>query len=302
MSTRAACDRYAWIEQIGADAAQRWIRSDGDVTVAILDSGVDVGDPFLRPWIRDDGKGGWDFVLDRPSGAGIDAHGTAIAAIVRQITGYTGSRIRLMPLRVCTDGSPVPPGRVAQAIHFAIDHRVDIINASLWWPGGDAAVDAAIARAADMGILIVAAAGNDGVNLRRRPRSPAAFGLTHSNVLTVQGVGDEQHPVRSDFASGVSLLAAPASCVCARTWASAPDLRFCSRDSSAAAAIVSGAAALLRTDLRWVQHAREPARLAALLLDNSRAVTVPALRRFGQQRFNMIDLRFLGSAANSSPR
>ena len=145
------------------------------------------------PGVDDDGNGyvddtwGWDYVA-RPSGTGIplyedwrDAdndpndyagHGTFVAGLVGALSddviGVTGAawKVRLMPLRIgwATTSSPsgvVDMSYVAQAVRYATRMGARVINcsfASLDQSGLGAALDAAT-RA---GVVVVAAAGNNG--------------------------------------------------------------------------------------------------------------------------------------------
>ena len=71
----------------------------------------------------------------------------------------------------------------ANAIDFAVDHGARVINASWGGPAFSQALYSAIRRATEHGVLVVAAAGNDGVNADSSPDYPAAFDLP--NVISV---------------------------------------------------------------------------------------------------------------------
>lgn len=104
-------------------------------------------------------------------------HGTHVAGIiaanVNNGVGLAGlsNRIKILPLKVYdTREGQMPAGtqevisvRVARAINYAVDRKVDVINLSLGWPilASVAEVKTALQRAEDHGILVVAAAGND---------------------------------------------------------------------------------------------------------------------------------------------
>lgn len=61
------------------------------------------------------------------------------------------------------------------AVNYAIEKKVDIINISAGGFDIDSLEKAAIKRALDAGIIIVAAAGNEGVSLEKRPYYPASY-------------------------------------------------------------------------------------------------------------------------------
>ena len=60
-------------------------------------------------------------------------------------------------------------------IDYAISAGAKVINASFGGPTGSEIVRDAIERAKSKGVLLVAAAGNDGVNADKKPLFPAAY-------------------------------------------------------------------------------------------------------------------------------
>jgi hypothetical protein len=302
-------DEAGWFQRIGGAVAHKAVGNARAVTVAILDSAVAVDDDYLRDWIwtdddrrcngmqkdgaqRPDDCNGWDFVREtaNPGGGAAESHGTAVAALIRQMTSQPGSRVRIMPLRVHAEGSEMSTALIARGIFFAVDRRADVINASLYaWNDSEIFVRA-IEAARGQNIPIVVAAGNDGTDLKLKKRWPAYYALTYPNVIAVQGIGDSS---RSDFASGLGLLAAPAGRMCATPASGETPTRFCIRDTSGAAAIVSGAVALTLTDGRWSYHSM-PSQLSQILMSHSTPIRLPpnATNPAAQLQFNVLDLSF----------
>lgn len=197
----------------GADArsvgAWDWATGAGTV-VAITDTGVDFGAADLagRQWVNpgevpgngvdDDGNGriddvnGWDFVHGDASvfdpGDG-DDHGTHVAGTIGAATGNgigvagTAGETRLMAAKCLGYEGGTDLGAAA-AIVYAVDNGADVINAS-WGLGSyrSPSVEAAVQYAADHGVLVVCAAGNDGINIDSMPNYPAALPAT--NVVSV---------------------------------------------------------------------------------------------------------------------
>lgn len=197
----------------GADAravdAWDWARGTGTV-VAITDTGVDFGAVDLagRQWVNpgevpgngvdDDGNGriddvnGWDFVHGDASvfdpGDG-DDHGTHVAGTIGAATGNgagvagTAGETRLMAAKCLGYEGGTDLG-AASAIVYAVDSGADVINAS-WGLGSyrSPSVEAAVRYAADHGVLVICAAGNDGINIDSMPNYPAALPAT--NVVSV---------------------------------------------------------------------------------------------------------------------
>ncbi len=187
---------------VGWDPA-RQVADGSGVTVAVVDSSVDRTHPDLADvdwWAgpherctRGTTCIGWDFVDDDgdpfETGAGA-AHATSvigtIAAGTANEVGGSGaaSGVTVMALRVAPEGGTFPSARAAAAVRFAVDHGADVINASFATsPGGGTPTElaAAVAYATERGVLVVAAAGNDGADLDRTPVWPACF----PGVLTV---------------------------------------------------------------------------------------------------------------------
>ena len=143
---------------------------DGDaaldpVKVAILDSGVDYTediDVYMRKNFIP-GEDGISVIYEDISG-----HGTSVAGIIAakdNDEGITGINpyVQLYSARILDENKQAPSSRVVAAIDWAIEQDVDIINISFGTTVDSEEIHAAIRRAYDAGILIVAAAGNNGV-------------------------------------------------------------------------------------------------------------------------------------------
>jgi len=168
------------------------------VVIAIIDSGCDLDHPDLaaKIWtnpgevpgngIDDDGNGfiddvhGWDFVHDdndptpQPDGQDDDSngsvdeqvsHGTLAAGLAAAVTndgwGSAGMdwSAKILPIQVFDDDGGSPVSRVCEAIDYATQMGVDIINLSLGG-GYSQAFSPPINRAYEAGIVVVSAAGN----------------------------------------------------------------------------------------------------------------------------------------------
>jgi subtilisin family serine protease len=187
---------------------QAWDLEQGDpsTVIAIMDTGVDTGHPDLasKIWtnpgetpgngIDDDLNGfiddvsGWDFGRNDndpnpeyfPDAIGIDVgfHGTFCAAIASAATdnaeGVSGAgwNCRIMPLKVAHPDSGITSSMVAGAFLYAIDQGADVLSMSLGGPGDPGVPEffqALVDDANAAGVMCVAAAGNDGVNVPTYP-------------------------------------------------------------------------------------------------------------------------------------
>lgn len=146
-----------------------WQQSRGDgVVVAVIDSGVDVYHAALQDAVLP----GYDFVLDTPVMQDPSGHGTAVAALIAGRGPQWGlaPAAHILPLRVLDAHNLGASGDLARAILYAADllpdlpntFRADIINLSLGGYGYSAEVDQAIRAARAAGLVILAAAGNNG--------------------------------------------------------------------------------------------------------------------------------------------
>ena len=157
---------------------QAWETTTGspEVVIAIVDSGVDPTHPDLQGAVLP----GYDFVdgdadAADPPGSG---HGTAVAgaAAARAGNGIGGVgacfRCSVMPLRVLGPGGTAAMTDVARAVDYAVDHGAAVVNASLYGENASQRLREAIVRARAAGVVVVAAAGNEGSDV---PQYPAAF-------------------------------------------------------------------------------------------------------------------------------
>jgi subtilisin family serine protease len=107
-------------------------------------------------------------------------HGTHVAGIigavatsdatVRGIAPY----VTIMPLRAVPDGDE-RDDEVARAIRYAVDNGAQVVNMSFGkgYSPGKPAVDSAVRYAAQKGVLLVHAAGNDGADNDTVPSFPS---------------------------------------------------------------------------------------------------------------------------------
>jgi subtilisin family serine protease len=209
----------AWRQTIGADT-----------TVAIIDSGIDLGHPDLAPnlWtnpgeiaangVDDDGNGyvddvhGYDFVDNDGTPQDANGHGTHVAGIVgaRGGNGIGGAgvawRARLMAIRVLDGQARGTTAAVAAGIRYAVDNGARIVNLSLAGPTSTSDLEDAVRYARARGVLIVVAVGNDGADLTSSPTYPAAYG--EDNVLGIAATtSDGGLSSVSDYGPGADVAA-----------------------------------------------------------------------------------------------
>jgi subtilisin family serine protease len=271
------------LERIKAPAAWDLLRADDHaVVLAIVDSGVryqtqqergvtvyDYGDFAGRLWTDaalpgpdgNTGTGvGANWIADPATGDPRDetGHGTEVAGIAGAtvndvgIAGAAGpaTQILLMPVKVLKSGdnplmvSGSTPD-IIQAIDYAVAHGASVINASLGSGGKSIELCQRIRAAGDAGVLVVAAAGNAGLNNDSFPFYPASYPL--DNIVSVMAsnksdtilLGDSNHGCESvDLAAPGEDIATPIE---------AAGQILADSGTSMATPFVSAAAALVRS-------------------------------------------------------
>lgn len=175
--------------------------------------------------IDDDGNGfvddlhGWNFVSQSHDLRDRHGHGTHIAGIIlRGTEAIEDRKVRLMILKYYERGRGLDPVTASrEALRYAIRQNVDLINYSGGGPQADPEEKKLLEEAERKGILVIAAAGNEGSNTGLRPYFPASYGF--SNILSVAATdGSEDLIPTSNYGSQVD-VAAPGLGI----WSNLPD-------------------------------------------------------------------------------
>lgn len=177
----------------------------------------------LRKGVRDKlgyypGIGGAYYKKDRYLFADGIGHGSMVAGIIAAkgnngvgIAGMSWS-VKIMPIKVIYPYNVADMSDVARGIHYAVDNGAKIINASF----GRSRVSAedkaqlleAIEYARQAGVLIIAAAGNNGVELTEQHNFYPA-GIDADNILSVTAI-DQSDQLWAAANRGVTVdVAAP---------------------------------------------------------------------------------------------
>ncbi len=153
----------------GADvkAVPAWDAAKGDpeTIIAVLDTGVDMGHPDLASKIV---PGGYDFANDDLDPSDDHWHGTHVAGIAGAATG-NGAGIAgvawncsVLPVKVVDERGDGYYSWIIDGIIWATDQGADVINLSVGGDVPDTFLEDACRYAYEHGVVIVAAAGNDG--------------------------------------------------------------------------------------------------------------------------------------------
>lgn len=222
---------------IKAFDAWRINKGNKDIVVAVIDTGCDVHHPDLKNniWINpgesgldsrgiskalngidDDGNGfaddvhGWNFVNDNPGVMDDHGHGTHIAGIIGAGSSGVAPRVSLMILKYYDDTTSGEQNlsNTVRAIYYAVDMGAKIINYSGGGILRSREEETALAWAARKGVLVVAAAGNEGLNSDFFHFYPADYDLP--NILSVTALDRHgQLLTVSNFGASTVDIAAP---------------------------------------------------------------------------------------------
>lgn len=181
-----------------------WSFLDGtkeQITVGVIDSGImkeheDLQGQFVE---------GYNFLEGSDNVYDLNGHGTAVSGIITAksnngvgIAGISGNQdVKIMPLQVAYEDGSIYTTDIVAAINYAIQHHVDILNLSFSGPSYSVAENAAIQKAIQSGIILVAAAGNSGSFKNEYPSS-------YPGVISVGAVNGSK--VRSSFSNYGSTL------------------------------------------------------------------------------------------------
>lgn len=193
LATTASRTRQSAAEVIQLAAARAYSRGAPQITIAVLDTGVNLDHAELAgkvvrraDFVHLDGLNTEEFIGDF---TGFDdvpedevGHGTHVAGILvgrgLQMDEGVAPECRIMAVRVLAtlrnDGHPVGAGivdNINAGIKWAVDHGADVINMSLGikHTGGGLPHEDVIRYALGKNVTVVAASGNDGTAERYYP-------------------------------------------------------------------------------------------------------------------------------------
>ncbi len=173
---------------------EAWTLEPGDasITVAIIDSGIDIyhdeftGRISALSYNTLTNQTGLEAVEDD------SGHGTMVAGIIGAIKdnskGIAGiaQNVKLMVIKANNPGEGTfQDSSIVEAIYYAVDYGADIINLSLGGTYPNPLTKTAVAYAVNHGVAVVGAAGNDGTD---ELIYPASF----PDVISVSAVSSDR--------------------------------------------------------------------------------------------------------------
>ncbi|MBA8948834.1 S8 family serine peptidase [Actinomadura namibiensis] len=256
--------------------AWKTTRGEG-VTVAVVDSGVDARQADLKGVVTTGPN-----MLSAIDGSATPTrqHGTGMASLIAGRGHGPGGRngvigvapgSRVLSIRAIAEpedasyrlyrSSGRAENAVARGIRYAVDHGADVINLSLGKYRANPEEREAIAYAIGKGVVVVAAAGNDGDNERRRDDkgfTPFSYPAGYPGVVAVAATRPSHGHAPFSNRNYSVLVAAPGDRV---VTAGPGGQYFLGSGTSQASAVVAGVAALIRA-----RHRRLPPPLVAQAL------------------------------------
>jgi subtilisin family serine protease len=234
------------------------------VTVAVIDTGINIHHPFLKNNVDYKGKKGniksfgVDFsnnkkVTSTPSDE--HGHGTHVSGIIKSIF----PEVRLMVLKYY---NPKGSGQdnlnaTIKALKYAVDQNVDIINYSGGGPEASAEERKILVEAERKGILVIAAAGNESSNIDLKSNAyfPASYNL--SNIVTVAAYDQSLRLLStSNYGKQAVDIAAPGFRIKSASTKSiyrSKNYAYMS-GTSQATAFVTGVAAIIKSQYSHLSH------------------------------------------------
>ena len=268
LSEPLGTDQWA-VQKMGLERA--WDLGTGEPCsiIAVIDSGIDMGHPELKPrlftnpneiagnGIDDDNNGlvddvhGWDIVQNDSDPSDVSVgHGTEVAGVAAATVNGIGiagvaPQATILPIRACSTRCDLFD--VAWAVVYAVDSGADVINLSLGGFAEPGPLTDALNYAEDSGVLVVAAAGNSGIDIDGHSFIPAA--LPNANLISVAATDrDDRLWPSSNTGPAAVDIGAPGVEIVTTTLVSLGQYRTVTGTSYAAPQVAGTAALMLSVD------------------------------------------------------
>jgi subtilisin family serine protease len=230
-----------------------------NVTIAVIDSGIDVKHPELANAIADN----FDALGSKE---GPHVHGTGIAGAIVSHARLMGSApaARILAIRAfgaAPKGAESTSYVILKGLDYAAAHGAQIVNMSFAGPK-DTLIERGIAATVAKGIVMVAAVGNAG------PKSPPLYPAANTNVIAVTATDAQDRLFAASNRGRHIAISAPGVDI----FLPAPDEKYqMTSGTSFSAAYVSGVAALMLER----NPALKPDEVRAILMKTARDLGAP---------------------------
>jgi hypothetical protein len=197
--------KQTYLDQIHmpeAWAAAAGLPAGPPVTVALVDTGVDLTHPDLQGKLTD----GYNLLQPNKPPQDDNGHGTNVAGIIAAVAnnekGIAGiaPNVRIMPIKALEADGRGDEAKLGEGIRYAVDHGARIVVLSLGLYRYNEELARIVQYAEERGVLLVAAAGNEGNSVNY----PAAY----PSVVAVGGVDPFNDPeYRSNIGPEIDMVA-----------------------------------------------------------------------------------------------
>lgn len=194
------------VDRIDAELVWPTGNSADPIKVGIIDTGISLSHPDLAANI----KGAYNAINTRRSANDDNGHGSHVAGIVAALNNAIGvvgaaREADLYAIKVLSSSGSGYLSDIIEGIDWAIIRDLDVINMSLGTTADVQSFHDAVIRAYSAGIIIVAAAGNNGGAVNYPGAYPEVIGVGATNSSNTIASWSSRGPEVDLAAPGVSI-------------------------------------------------------------------------------------------------
>ncbi|GIP35565.1 S8 family serine peptidase [Paenibacillus sp. J2TS4] len=182
----------AWEHAVGSD----------DMIIAVVDTGIDLTHPDLQDHLIE----GTNLIQPGTPPQDDNGHGTSVAGVLAAVSdndqGVSGLlwNAKIMPIKALESDGSGDEDKLGEGIRYAVDNGARIVVLSLGLNKPSEYMKNIVKYAEDKGVLLVAAAGNEG----NAVKYPAAY----PTVIGVGGISNDLQPHRrSNYGPELDIVA-----------------------------------------------------------------------------------------------
>ncbi|WP_028550972.1 S8 family serine peptidase [Paenibacillus sp. UNC451MF] len=175
-------EKQAYLNQIHINEAWDIAKGNSNITIAIVDTGVDLNHPDLKKNL----VAGVNLINPNLPPQDDNGHGTNVAGVVAAVTnndkGVSGIlwNAKLMPIKALDSDGSGGEAKLGEGIRYAVDHGAKIVVLSLGLNKYSTYLSDIVRYAEEKDVLLVAATGNEG--------NPVKYPAAYPTVLAVGGM------------------------------------------------------------------------------------------------------------------
>ena len=178
---------------VGATNVQSMGKSGQGVKVGIIDTGID----YTHPDLAANYVGGYDFVNRDSDPLDDHGHGTHVAGIIGALNNNIGTlgvapQVSLYSIKVLDKHGGGSISDVISGIHYCVDNDIDVVCMSLGSRQNSPALQEACTYANNHGVVLVAAAGNNGDG--NIGTTEVAYPAAYDTTIAVGAVDENNRP------------------------------------------------------------------------------------------------------------